>query len=107
AAVEDEDAAREFLEAHPGRTAVREYKDERIDEYGAVAAALKDGYLLIGQDRTVRGALDRANGRGDTLLEDPTFRRASAGMPDGRVASAYVSAGGLRRLLAPQGGVFG
>jgi hypothetical protein len=106
-AVTDEDRARDFLNRNPARTAERRYKGERIDEFGGVAAAFKDGYLLIGQDATVQGALDRANGRGESLQQDETFRRATADLPDDRVADAYASAGGLRRLLVPQGDVVG
>jgi hypothetical protein len=105
--VTDVGRARRFLNRNPRRSAVRQYKGDRIDEFGAVSVAFTDGYLLIGQSLTVQGALDRANGRGDALSDDPTFKRAMAGMPAGRAADAYVTAGGLRRLLVPQGDLLG
>jgi hypothetical protein len=106
-AVTDEEAARRFLDRNPARSATRRYKGDRVDEFGAVNAAFKDGYLLIGQSATVTAALDRANGRGEALTDDPTYRQTTAGLPEGRVADAYVSAAGLRRLLVPQGDVLG
>jgi hypothetical protein len=107
AQVTDEARARETLARAGRRTGAREYKGERIDEYGGIAVAVKDGWLLIGQDPTVQGALDRAAGRGAALADDPTYRRATRDLPAARVADAYVSAAGLRRLLAPQGGLLG
>jgi Protein of unknown function (DUF3352) len=106
-AVTDEARGRRFLERNPARSATRRYKGDRIDEFGAVNAAFKDGFLLIGQSLTVQSALDRANGRGDDLTQDPTYRRAMRGAPEDRVVDAYASAAGLRRLLVPQGDVVG
>jgi hypothetical protein len=106
-AVTDEEKARRFLERNPARSATRQYKGDRIDELGAVNVAFKDGYLLIGQSQTVTAALDRANGNGDRLTDDPTYRKTTASLSEDRVADAYVSAAGLRRLLVPQGDVLG
>jgi hypothetical protein len=105
--VTDAAKARAFLAKNPNRSAVRTYKGDRIDEYGTVHVAVKDGWLLIGQSLTVQGALDRANGRGDALAGDATFKRAMRGAPEARAADAYVTAGGLRRLLVPQGDLLG
>lgn len=107
AQVTDEAEARDFLQRNPRRSAVRRYKGDRIDEFGALNVAFKKGYLLIGQSITVQRALDQANGRGESLAEDPTYRRAMEGAPEGRVADAYATAGGLRRLLVPQGDLLG
>lgn len=105
--VTDTEKARSFMTDNPRRTATREYKGDRVDEFGTVNVAFKDGWLLIGQPITVQGALDRANGNGDALADSPTFTRAMKGASEDRVADAYVTAGGLRRLLVPQGDVLG
>lgn len=105
--VRDEDKARDFLDEGVAKKARSTYLGTQIDTYGSVSVAIKDGHLLIGQDPTVRGALDRAAGRGANLTQDPVYRRATAGQPDDRVAEAYASADGLRRVLLPQGGVAG
>jgi hypothetical protein len=105
--VTDARRARDFLTRSPRHTAVRTYKGDRIDEFGTVNVAFKDGWLLIGQSITVQGALERADGRDQSLADDPIFRRAMEGAPEGRAADAYITVGGLRRLLAPQGDLLG
>jgi hypothetical protein len=107
AKVTDEAKARKFLERNPRRSAVRRYKGDRIDEFGTLNVAFKKRYMLIGQSLTVQRALDQANGRGAPLSKDPTYRRAMKGAPADRVATAYVTVAGLRRLLVPQGDVLG
>jgi hypothetical protein len=106
-AVNDEDRARQFLERNPRRSAVREHRGDQVQEFGEIAAAVKDGFLLIGQDATVNAALDRTRGQGESIEQDETFRRAGSDLPEGRVAHAYASAAGLRRLLVPQGDLVG
>ena len=106
-AVEDEEKAQAFLARNPQKPGFREYKNERIAQYGTVDVAFKDGFMLIGQDRTVQGALDRSNDLGRSLAQTPTYRRAARELPEGRVLDAYASATGLRRLLVPQGDVVG
>jgi hypothetical protein len=63
-------------------------------------------YLVIGQDASVRAAVDVAAGA-RSLEQDPVYQRASAGEPDGRVLDAYASAAGVRRVLVSQGGLAG
>jgi len=105
--VDDEEKARAFLARNPTKPARNEYKDEVVERYGQVSVAFKDGWMLVGQDPTVQAALDRANGRGRTLAQEPAFRRATRDLPEGRVVTAFTSAAGLQRLLIPQGGVTG
>ena len=105
--VTDVGKARKFLARNPRRSAIRRYKGDRVDEFGAVNVAFADGYMLIGQPATVNGALDRSNGRGEPLTEDPTYRQAIAELPEGRAGDAFITAAGLRRLLVPQGDVIG
>jgi hypothetical protein len=105
--VDDERKARQFLARNPRKPQRNEYKDEVVEQYGTVAVAFKDGWMLVGQDGTVQAALDRTNGRGRTLAQDATYKRVTGDLPDGRVATAYTSATGLQRLLIPQGDVIG
>jgi len=106
-AVEDQQKAQAFLDRNPRRPGFREYKDERIAQYGTVNVAFKDGFMIIGQERSVQAALDRANGRGQSLDELPVYRRATRELPEDRVLDAYATADGLRRLLVPQGDLIG
>src|SRR5437588_142705 len=48
-----------------------------------------------------------AGGRGDPLATSGAYRRAMAGLPADRVADAFVTAAGVRRLLDPAGGLLG
>jgi hypothetical protein len=105
--VTDEEKARAFLDRNPRRPIIRQYKEEPIAEYGSVAVAFKDSHLLVGQGPSVQAAMDRANNRGRSLDEVPEYRRAARSLPEGRVADAYATADGLRRLLIPQGDVVG
>lgn len=106
--VDDEGAAREFLDEGSAVSSQSAYRGTRLSTYGAVTVAITDDHLLIGQDATVRAALDRAAGRGAPgLADDPVYRRAVKDLPSDRVADAYVSRDGLRRVLMPQPGVLG
>ena len=105
--VTDEKQARAFLRRNPREPSTEEYKDHPIELYGAVATTFVDGFLVIGQQPTVQAALDRSDGVGRSLADDATFRAATRKMPDARVATAYASADGLRRLLVPQGNLIG
>ncbi len=64
-------------------------------------------FLVIGQDASVRAAINVAAGGSGSLATDPTYRRASAGESGDRVLDAYASLAGVRRLLADQGGAIG
>ena len=108
-AVTDEDKAREFLDRNPRAGERRPYKGVETRRYGSVTTAFVDGFMVIGQDATVQMAIDRAKDPGGTrsLEEEQLFEQAMDGLPENRAASAYLTAAGLRRLLAPQGGVVG
>lgn len=79
----------------------------RRRDCGPVSAQRIGRFDAIGQSTTLDLAARLAAGRGRSLEQDPVYRRASAGLPVGRVLDGYVSAAGLRRLLTPQGGVLG
>jgi Protein of unknown function (DUF3352) len=74
---------------------------------GQVSARYIGRYLAIGQPATLAEAAGLAAGRGHSLADDPLYRHASANLPSDRVLDAFASAAGVRRLLAPQGGVLG
>lgn len=74
---------------------------------GGVSVGRIGTFLVIGQPETLRAAQALARGEGKALSDDPLYRRTQEGLPDGRVADGYASADGVRRLLAPQGGVLG
>ncbi len=68
-------------------------------------AAVVGSFLAVGQEASVRSAIDTWAGATPSLAGAPTYRRATAGEPAGRVIDAYVSGDGVRRLLAPGSGV--
>ena len=100
-------AAQRFLRAQ-GAAPAGDYRGIALLAYpGASEFALISHYLLIGQDASVRAAIDVAKGGAQALSATPSYQRASAGEPAGRVLDAYASVAGVRRLLAAQGGAIG
>jgi hypothetical protein len=73
---------------------------------GTVLAFVRH-YLVFGQDASVRAAIDVAAGRAGSLASSPAYEHAAAGEPAGRVLDAYASVAGVRRVLAPRGGLLG
>jgi hypothetical protein len=106
AAVADRGKADAYLR-RAGRSSTATYRGVTIRRFGSVASTITGGYLLIGQESVLRGVIDSAHGRGKTLAADPTYRRAMRGLPAGRAADAYLTPGGVRRLLEPRGGALG
>ncbi len=109
-AVGDEQGARQFLSRTAGPARRGSYRGQAISTYGnGTVAAFADGFLLVGQQATIRGALDRAAGsRGArALADDPAYRRATAGQPADRALDAYATVAGVRLLLAPRSGPLG
>jgi hypothetical protein len=64
-------------------------------------------YLVAGSVAGVRAAIDAARGRVRPLAHDGAYERATAGEPPDRVLDAYLSAPGVRRLLASRTGLAG
>jgi hypothetical protein len=95
--------ARGARQSGPGKT----YQGVALSRYGAVYAAFLGRFLVLGQELSLHQAIDLQQGRGKALADDATFRRTSDGLPPDRVADAYATSDGLRRLLAPAGGVLG
>jgi len=78
-----------------------------LREASGTELAFAGHYLLLGQPASVRAGLDVAAGQAPSLASDPAYQRASAGEPADRVLDAYASVGGVRRVLAPRGGLLG
>jgi hypothetical protein len=81
---------------------VRLYREQSGSELAFIGR-----YLVVGQDASVRAAIDVAQRRARSLADSATYQAASAGEPAARVLDAYASAAGLQRLLAPRGGIAG
>jgi hypothetical protein len=86
----------------------REQDDTGERDCGALRATHIGRFLALGQAETLKLARDLHAGRGGTSLAEG---RLSAGalraLPTDRVVDGWVSAAGVRRLLAPQGGLLG
>jgi hypothetical protein len=83
------------------------YRGAKLYRYRSGARlAFVGHYLVLGQDASVRDAIDAARGVVHSLAASGDYRNASAGEPADRVIDAYVSADGVQRLLMPQGGLF-
>jgi hypothetical protein len=88
-----------------GATAVGAYRGIQLLHYptGTELAFIKN-FLALGQDASVRAAIDVSEGAAPSLASAAGYSRAAAGEPDDRVLDAYISAAGVRRLLTPRGG---
>jgi hypothetical protein len=99
--------ARSFI---TGEGAVRRgsYRGTALYAYpSGTELAFVSHFLLAGQDASVRAALDAGLGGAASLAGSSVYQRAMAPEPGGRVASAYASLAGVRRLLSPRGGIVG
>jgi hypothetical protein len=105
--VSDQTRARAFL-TNTGATRGTTYRGVQLyTRRPGTELALVSHYLVIGQDSSVRAAVDVVAGGAPSLQSDAAYQQASAGEPDGRVLDAYVSAAGVRRVLVSAGGVAG
>lgn len=110
---DDLPAARAFLARGAGTPRRAAHRGVALTRYrNGTAIAHVDGFVVVGRVAAVRAAIDRARRGGaepaaGSLAADPTYRRASAGAPAGRVLDLYASVDGVRRLLAPQPGLLG
>ncbi|MBJ7520728.1 MAG: DUF3352 domain-containing protein [Solirubrobacteraceae bacterium] len=105
--VTDPDAANRYLERGQGSVRESDARGVTTRTFGTLVTAIIGDVLVIGQLQSVREAIELSTGRGDSLADDPTYRRAMEGMPADRAADAWATADGIRRLLAPQGGALG
>jgi hypothetical protein len=106
AAVADRGKADAYVR-RAGQSSTTNYRGVTIRRFGTVASTITGGYLLIGQESVLRGVVDSTRSRTGALAADPTYRRAMRGLPTGRAAEAYLTPGGVRRLLQPQAGAVG
>jgi len=74
---------------------------------GRVSALHVGRFLAIAPPDVLAQVTGLAKHQGRALADDPVFRRSQASLPAGRFADGYVTAGGLRGLLAPQAGIAG
>jgi hypothetical protein len=106
-AVSDRDKAESFIKRTAGGAGTVTYKGVQIRRYGAVATAFVSDELVIAPEATIRTAVDQSQGRGQSLAATGPFKNAYKTLPAGRALDVYASRDGVRRLLAPQGGVLG
>jgi hypothetical protein len=105
--VADRAKAQAFLTRVGGPAGSVAYRGTRITNYNNVATAFVGRYLVIAPVASVRTAIDARAGRVPSLASSQPFRRATGGLPDGRVIDAYASPEGVARVLAPQRGALG
>jgi hypothetical protein len=86
----------------------RDHPGAQTKACGLVSQTYIGRFLAIGQPDalTAARALDRGDGKG-SLATNADFTRATGALPGDRVLDGWASADGVRRLLAPQGGVLG
>jgi len=91
-----------------GATAAGSYRGIAIESYptGTELAFVKH-YLVLGQDASVRSAIDVTTNSAPSLAGTAAYVKAAAGEPDDRVLDAYASAGGVRRVLTSATGPLG
>jgi hypothetical protein len=101
--VRDASKARALL-ARAGATVTGRYRGIALESYptGTELAFVKH-YLVLGQDASVRAAIDVASGAATSLASSSAYRAAATGEPSDRVLDVYASAAGVRRLLGSSG----
>lgn len=106
--VRDEGAARDYLAAGRGTDQPTvDYRGAKLTRYGGVVATFVKGFLVLGQQDSVKASVDLAQGRGKPLSDDAAYRRTLKGLPADRVLDAYSTGDGVTRLLSPAGGLLG
>ncbi|WP_445151090.1 hypothetical protein [Baekduia sp. Peel2402] len=75
---------------------------------GSLSSTYVGTFLAIGQPESLNAAatLQKTDGKG-SLAQAPGPKKEMGALPEDRVADGWLSADGLRRLLAPQGGLLG
>src|SRR4051794_3892999 len=74
---------------------------------GTLSSTYVGRFLAIGQPESLALAQKLQKGDGASLAGAALPKKAFAGLPTDRVADGWVSRDGVRRLLAPQGGLLG
>jgi hypothetical protein len=105
--VSDRGRAQRFIHSE-GAAAHGSYRGTALFVYPTGSElAFVSHFLVLGQDASVRAAIDVAAGATPSLQSSAVYQRAASSEPAGRVLDAYASLAGVRRLLTPQGGVIG
>src|SRR3954447_11245623 len=86
----------------------KEHPGAKQQGCGSLTSTYVGKFLAIGQPESLLLADKLAHGKGGTSLADAAGPESQfAKLPDDRVADGWLSADGIRRLLAPQGGLLG
>jgi hypothetical protein len=85
----------------------RTHPGARQTACGSLTSTYVGTFLAIGQPESLLLAENLAKGRGASLAKAAGPQAEFAKLPDDRVADGWLSADGIRRLLAPQGGLLG
>jgi hypothetical protein len=86
----------------------KEHPGAKQQACGSLTSTYVGTFLAIGQPESLLLADKLAHGKGGTSLADAPGPKAElAKLPADRVADGWLSADGIRRLLAPQGGLLG
>jgi hypothetical protein len=106
-AVRDRARASAFVHGE-GASAAGSYETTPLLRYSSgTTLAFVRHYLVFGQPASVRAAINASAGRVQSLQRSPQYRKAAAGEPNDRFLDVYLSADGVRRVLAAQGGLLG
>ena len=108
-ATEDEDATVDTLEKDvDGRKTDYRGRDLYVFAEDDTAAALVDGWLVIGSEGGVKAAIDVAEG-GDPIDEDDAYQRTLEDAPEERLGFVYVNAPAFAEQLqkSPAGAALG
>jgi len=105
--VKDRTKAEAFLTRTAGPSGQITYRGIQIASYGVVSTAFVGRFLVVGQEASLRTAIDLSKQPQRALARSDAYRQATAGAPADRVAALYASAAGVTRLLATQGGALG
>jgi hypothetical protein len=86
----------------------KDHPGARQQACGSLSSTYVGTFLAIGQPESLNVAakLQKADGKG-SLAQAAGPKKELAALPEDRVADGWLSADGLRRLLAPQGGLLG
>lgn len=85
----------------------KQHPGARQQGCGTLSSTYVGTFLAIGQPESLQLAARLAKGQGTSLAAAAGPKKMFAQLPVDRVADGWLSADGLRRLLAPQGGLLG
>jgi hypothetical protein len=106
-AVRDRPAADAFLVRAAGALGTTTYRGIPVRRFGPVAVAFIEGFMALGQPPSVRMAIDRSQGRGESLQTTEAYRRATSTRPEDTSLYAMATVQGVQRLLVGAPGALG